>query len=167
MGPFENALDRLGIILPAVPKPVASYVPYIKTAGTSPLIFVSGQLPFVDGKLSCVGSVPTDVSIEQASEAARICALNAVSILREAVGGDIDKVGRIVRLAVFVQCGAGFYDQPKVANGASEIIAAIFGDWGKHARAAVGAIALPMNATVELELVAEVRVHKAGTLYGS
>jgi len=164
MGPFENALDRLGIVLPAAPKPVAAYVPF--TVSHSGMIFVSGQLPFKDGKLLCTGAVPSAVSIEQATEAARQCCLNALAVLKDACHGDIDKVGHILRIAVFVQSADGFDGQPKVANGASELLAAIFGDAGKHARAAVGTNALPLNASVELELVAELRTptHKPGTL---
>jgi enamine deaminase RidA (YjgF/YER057c/UK114 family) len=169
MGPFENALDRLGIILPPAPKPVAAYVPFSRThaaTGGGQLIFVSGQLPMKDGTLTCAGPVPTAVSIEQAVEAARLCAINALAVLQDACQGDIDKISQILRLAVFVQSADGFDAQPKVANGASELLVAVFGDAGKHARAAVGANSLPLNATVELELIAELRPpHKPGTLY--
>jgi enamine deaminase RidA (YjgF/YER057c/UK114 family) len=134
---------------------VAAYVPF--TRSHSGIVFVSGQLPFKDGKLAAVGAVPTAVSIEQATDAARICCLNALAVLRDACQGDLDRVSQILRIAVFVQCADGFDGQPKVANGASELLAAIFGDAGKHARAAVGTNALPLNATVEVELVAELR----------
>jgi enamine deaminase RidA (YjgF/YER057c/UK114 family) len=158
MGPFQNALDRLGITLPPAPKPVAAYVPFTHTlAPAGPLIFVSGQLPMKDGKLTCAGPVPTAVSVEQAADAARLCAINALAVLRDACQGDLEKVAQILRLAVFVQCAAGFDAQPKVANGASELLAAVFGDAGKHARAAVGTNSLPLNATVELELTAQLR----------
>ena len=157
MGPFENALERLGIILPTAPKPVAAYVPF--TTSHSGMIFVSGQLPFKDGKLLCTGAVPTAVSIELATEAAKVCCLNALAVLQDACHGDIDRIGKILRIAVFVQSADGFDGQPKIANGASELLAAIFGEAGKHARAAVGTNALPLNATVELELVAEFRSH--------
>ncbi len=157
MGPFENALDRLGIKLPPAPKPVAAYVPATRSKG-GPLIFVSGQLPMKDGQLTCIGPVPSKVSIEQAAEAARLCAINAISVLRDACQGDIDKVASILRIGVFVQSDTGFDGQPKVANGASELIAAVFGEQGKHARAAVGTNTLPLNATVEVELVAELRL---------
>jgi enamine deaminase RidA (YjgF/YER057c/UK114 family) len=164
MGPAENALERLGITLPAAPQPVAAYVPFTKAHG-GPLIFVSGQLPLKDGKLLCTGPVPSAVTVEQATQAARQCAINALAVLRDACQGDIDKVAQILRIGVFVLSEAGFDGQPKVANGASELLAAVFGDAGKHARAAVGTNTLPLNATVELELVAEMRVpHKPGTL---
>jgi enamine deaminase RidA (YjgF/YER057c/UK114 family) len=160
MGPFDIALDRLGIILPPAPKPVAAYVPFTRShggAGGGQLIFVSGQLPMKDGTLTCAGPVPTAVSLEQAADAARLCAINALAVLRDACQGDLDKISQILRLAVFVQSAPGFDAQPKVANGASELLAAVFGDAGKHARAAVGTNSLPLNATVELELLAELR----------
>ena len=160
MGPFENALDRLGIVLPPAPKPVAAYVPFTRSHASpgGQLIFVSGQLPMKDGTLTCTGPVPTAVSVEQAVQAARQCAINALSVLRDACQGDIDKIGQILRVGIFVQSADGFDAQAKVANGASELLAAVFGDAGKHARAAVGTNSLPLNATVELELLAETRL---------
>jgi len=157
MGPADNALDRLGIKLPAAPKPVAAYVPAVRSHG-GPVVFVSGQLPFKDGQLTCVGPVPTAVTVEQATEAAKLCAINAMAALRDVCQGDIDKIARILRIGVFVQSAEGFADQPKVANGASELFAAVFGENGKHARAAVGTNTLPLNATVEVEVVAEMRI---------
>ena len=164
MGTFDNALDRLGIILPPAPKPVAAYVPFTRTRGGGGVIFVSGQLPFKDGTLTCTGPVPTNATIEQAAAAARLCAINALAVLKDACHGDLNQITQILRLAVFVQSAPGFDAQPKVANGASELLAAVFGDAGKHARAAVGANALPLNATVELELTAELRAptHRPG-----
>ena len=156
MGPVESALERLGIKLPAAPKPVAAYVPFTKSSG-GPQVFVSGQLPFRDGKLTCTGPVPSAASVEQATEAARQCAINALAVLRDACEEDLGRVERILRIGVFVQSDGGFEGQPKVANGASELLTAIFGEAGKHARAAVGTNTLPLNATVELELVAELK----------
>jgi enamine deaminase RidA (YjgF/YER057c/UK114 family) len=166
MGPFENALDRLGITLPAAPRPVAAYLPSARSHGGNALVFVSGQLPFKDGTLTCTGPVPSRVSLEQATEAARQCAINALAVLKDACHGDIDKIGQILKVGVFVQCDDGFDGQPKVANGASELLAAVFGEHGKHARAAVGTNSLPLNATVEVEIVAELRgvTHKPGML---
>ena len=155
MGAFDDALARIGITLPPAPKPVAAYVPFTRSReGT---IFVSGQLPFKDGKLLCTGPAPSAVSVEQATEAARQCCINALAVLKDACLGDLNQVGRILRIAVFVQCDNGFDGQPKIANGASELLTAVFGDAGKHARAAVGTNSLPLNATVEMELVAELR----------
>ena len=157
MGPFDNALERLGIILPPAPKPVAAYVPFTRSHGGN-VVFVSGQLPFKDGALTCTGPVPTAATIEQAAAAARLCAINALAVLKDACHGDLNQIAQILRLAVFVQSAPGFDAQPKVANGASELLAAVFGDAGKHARAAVGTNSLPLNATVELELLAETRL---------
>jgi enamine deaminase RidA (YjgF/YER057c/UK114 family) len=154
MGPFDNALERLGIILPTPPKPVASYVPFVRAGN---LVCVSGQLPSVDGKITCKGPVPNVISIDTAKEAAKLAMINAVAVLREACGGDLDQVKRIVRVGVFVQSADGFEQQPTIANGASDLLVAIFGDVGKHARAAVGTNALPLGATVEVELMAELK----------
>jgi enamine deaminase RidA (YjgF/YER057c/UK114 family) len=153
----QSNLDRLGIILPPAPKPVAAYVPFTLSKG-GPLVFVSGQLPFREGKLLCTGPVPSAATVEQATQAARQCAINALAVLRDACQGNLDRVAQILRIGVFVLSDAGFDGQPKVANGASELLAAVFGSAGKHARAAVGTNALPLNATVELELVAEISV---------
>ena len=149
----QERLTDLGLTLPGAPKPVAAYVPSVRTGN---LLYVSGQLPFRDGQLLATGPVPSAVSIEQAQEAARQCVLNALAVLAEAVGGDLDRVRRIVRLGVFVASDPTFTDQPKVANGASELLQDIFGDLGRHARAAVGSVALPLGASVEVEMIAEI-----------
>ena len=149
----QERLTDLGLTLPEAPKPVAAYVPSVRTGN---LLYISGQLPFRDGQLIAIGPVPSAVSIEQAQEAARQCVLNALAVLAEAVGGDLDRVRRIVRLGVFVASDPTFTDQPKVANGASELLQDIFGDLGRHARAAVGSVALPLGASVEVEMIAEV-----------
>lgn len=151
MKPSEK-LASLGLKLPQMPAPIGSYIPGTRTGN---LILTSGQLPFVDGKLTAVGKVGKDLTLEQANAAARQAGLNALSIAAQTAGG-IDKIARIVRLAVFVNSAPGFYDQPKVANGASDLMAEIFGEAGRHVRAAVGASELPMNAAVEVELLAEV-----------
>ncbi|MSR69015.1 MAG: RidA family protein [Phycisphaerales bacterium] len=146
-----EALADLGLALPVAPKPVASYVPSVQTGK---LLIVSGQLPFRDGKLIATGKVPSVVSLETAQECARQCILNALAV----VAGEsrsLERVARIVRLGVFVACDDGFADQPKVANGASDILQQIFGEAGRHARAAVGTNALPLNACVEIEMMVE------------
>ncbi len=150
MTPSEK-LAQLGLTLPPAPKAIGSYIPGIRTGR---LVFVSGQLPFVNGQLFATGKVATDVDLETARAAARQAGLNALAIAADVAGG-IDRIGRIVRLAVFVNSAPGFSDQPKVANGASDLMVEIFGDAGRHARAAVGAAELPMNAAVEVELMAE------------
>lgn len=146
-------IAELGLTLPPAPKPVAAYIPFVRSGS---LLFVSGQLPMRDGALMATGAVPSAVSVEDAARAARQCVLNALAVLADALGGDLDRVVRIVRVGVFVCSDAGFGEQPKVANGASELLQQIFGETGRHARAAVGSIALPLKATVEVELVAEV-----------
>lgn len=147
-----EALAALGLALPTPPKPVAAYVPSVRTGN---LIFVSGQLPMRDGTLTSTGAVPSSVSPEVAKDAARLCALNGLAVAAEAAGG-LDRIRRIVRLGVFVQSDPGFTGQPGIANGASELMQSVFGESGRHARAAVGSVALPLGATVEVDLIAEV-----------
>jgi enamine deaminase RidA (YjgF/YER057c/UK114 family) len=156
MGPFDNAVERLGITLPAAPKPVASYVPFVRTGK---LVYISGQLPSKDGKVQATGLVggAGGLSVEQGAEAAKLCAINALAVLKDACNGDLDQVARVIRIGVWVQSANGFDQQSKVANGASDLLVAIFGDAGKHARAAVGTNALPLNAAVEVELLVELR----------
>ncbi len=154
MSSVANRLKELGIALPPAPKPVAAYVPAVRTGN---LVFVSGQLPFANGALLATGPVPSKVGLEPAQAAARQCVLNGLAILSDVLGGDLDRVERIVRIGVFVQSDSGFGDQPKVANGASELLQQIFGERGRHARAAVGTNALPLDASVEIEFLVEVR----------
>lgn len=148
-----DRLASLGLELPAPPRPVAAYVPAVR-AGR--LLVVSGQVPFRDGTLLATGPVPSAVSLEQAQQAARQCVLNGLAVVAAQLDGDLERVSRIVRLGVFVQCDPGFIEQPKVANGASELLVELFGELGRHARAAVGSIALPLGATVEIEMMVEV-----------
>lgn len=153
MSTVLDRLNELKITLPEAPSPVAAYVPAVKTGN---LVFVSGQVPFRDGALLATGPVPSSVSLEQARQAARQCVLNALAVLSGTLEGDLDRVRRVVRLGVFVHSDPDFTDQPKVANGASELLQDIFGDAGRHARAAVGSVALPLGSTVEVEMIAEV-----------
>ncbi len=152
MKPSER-LQELGIRLPTPPSPVGSYVPGIRTGN---LVLVSGQIPITDGVVTVAGKVGAEVTLEQAARAARHCALAALSIAADTAGG-IDQIARIVRLAVYVCSAPGFTDQPKVANGASELMVEVFGENGRHVRAAVGASELPLGAAVEVELMAEVQ----------
>jgi enamine deaminase RidA (YjgF/YER057c/UK114 family) len=145
-------LKQMGLTLPPAPAPVGAYVPYVRSGN---LVFTSGQLPMQDGKLTATGKVGGGVSLEQAAEAARVAVLNAVAQVTAAAGG-INNILRIVRLGVFVNSADGFTDQPKVANGASGLLVDIFGDAGKHARSAVGVNELPLNAAVEIEMIAEI-----------
>ena len=141
---ITSRLGPLGLDLPPTPEPVANYLP-AKLAGG--LIYCSGQLPAKGGKL-VTGSVPSRVTIEEAADAARQCVLNAL-----AAALSVGEPAGVLRVGVFVQCDGGFADQPKVANGASDLLVAIFGESGRHARAAVGASGLPLDACVEVELV--------------
>ncbi|MCP4590950.1 MAG: RidA family protein [bacterium] len=150
---YAQKLDALGLTLPPVATPVGSYVPALRSGRQ---VFTSGQLPMCDGALLHPGKVPTDVTLEQTQQAARTAVLNGLAAIAGVAGG-IDAIERIVRLGVFVNSAAGFTDQPKVANAASDLLADIFGDNGRHARAAVGVAELPLNASVELELLAELR----------
>lgn len=152
MTQWEKNLAELGITLPPVAVPVAAYIPAIRSGS---LVYTSGQLPFVNGQLSAVGKVGAEVSIEEAKEAARLCALNALAAVHDLVG--LDAVVRIVKVVGFVASAPGFGDQPVVINGASEFLGQVFGDAGKHARSAVGVSELPRNTPVEVELIAEVR----------
>jgi enamine deaminase RidA (YjgF/YER057c/UK114 family) len=151
---IETKLAELGLTLPVPPKPVAAYIPCVRTGN---LVVVSGQLPFVDGKLPHTGKVPSVVTTEQAQAAARQCVLNGLAILGAELGGDWSKLVRVVRIGAFVQCDDGFTHQPQVANGASELLVQILGDAGRHARAAVGVNALPLDAPVEIEFTFEVK----------
>ena len=153
MTTVQQRLKEVGVSLPGAPKPVAAYVPAVRVGD---LVYLSGQLPLLNGSLLATGPVPSAVSVQLAQEAARQCLLNALAVLADVLDDDLDRVRRIVRLGMFVACDPGFTDQPKVANGASELLIEIFGEAGRHARAAVGAVALPLGATVELEMIAEV-----------
>jgi enamine deaminase RidA (YjgF/YER057c/UK114 family) len=146
-----DRLAELGLSLPAVAAPVAAYLPAVRTGD---LVFTAGQLPFRDGALITTGKVGGAVDPEQALECARQCALNALAALDAEV--PLDRVRRIVKLVVFVASVPDFTGQPGVANGASELVGAVFGDAGRHARSAVGVPVLPLDAPVEVELVAEV-----------
>lgn len=152
MSAIVARLSELGLTLPPVAAPVAAYVPAVQSGKQ---IITSGQLPFVDGKLTTVGKVGAEVTLEEAQAAAATCTLNAIAAVGAFV--DLDDIVKIVRLGVFVASDPEFTAQPAVANGASELIGQIFGEAGAHARAAVGVAALPMNACVEVELIAEVR----------
>jgi enamine deaminase RidA (YjgF/YER057c/UK114 family) len=148
---IEDTLVELGLELPPAPAPVASYVP-VRLLGD--LAYVSGQIPVADGEVLHPGHLGAEVTLEQGQGATRRCALQALSALREALGS-LDRVRGIVQVTVFVASSPGFTDQPKVANGASDVLVEIFGERGKHARAAVGVAELPLGAPVEVALVAE------------
>lgn len=146
-------LKELEITLPQAPRPIAAYVPFVRTGN---LVFVSGQLPVTGKDLLAKGPVPSQIPVDQAQAAAAQCVLNALAVLNDHLEGDLERIRRVVRIGVFVQSDASFNDQAQVANGASELLQKIFRDAGLHARAAVGVNALPMNASVEIEFLFEV-----------
>lgn len=148
---ISQRLEVLGITLPEPPKPVASYVPAVVSGG---YCYTSGQLPFREGKLLAAGRVGDRVSVTEAQEAARQCCLNAIAVAAQAVGG-VDRLGRVIKVVGFVQSSEDFHQQPQVINGASNLLQEIFGDQGLHARSAVGTNALPLDASVEVEMIFE------------
>ena len=152
MANYEKRLEQLGIKLPKVPAPAAAYIP-AKLAGD--LVFCSGQAPSVDGKFVCIGTVGADKTVAEGYEAAKICAINCLAAIKELVGS-LDRIEEIVQVRGFVRCTPEFDKQPEVINGASELLEQIFGDKGKHARAALGTSSLPRNIAVEVEMIVRV-----------
>lgn len=153
MGRIDDRLAELGIDLPEPPAPVASYVPF-SSAGN--LVYISGQVTMAAGGLEYIGTVGKELSVDDGRAAARLCAINVIAQLRAAVGGNFERVRRCVKLTVFVNAVPGFTQQPEIANGASDLIVEVFGDAGRHARAAVGAGSLPRNVAAEVEAIFEV-----------
>ena len=148
----EEKLRQLGLELPSPPAPVAAYLPCVRTGN---LLFISGQIPKEKGELKFLGHLGGNLTLEDGVQAARWCALNALSIVRQETG-DFSKVRRIVKLTGYVASAPGFHDQPKVVDGASQLLVELFGDRGKHARAAVGVNELPLGVAVELDMIVEV-----------
>lgn len=153
MGQVSAKLEELGIHIPEVAKPVASYVPAQVTGN---LLYTAGQLPFVDGALVKTGKVGGEVTAAEATDLARICVLNALAAT-QSVLGSLDRITQVVKVNGFVASTPDFIGQPSVLNGASELLGQIFGDQGRHARAAVGVAVLPLDAPVEVELILEFR----------
>jgi enamine deaminase RidA (YjgF/YER057c/UK114 family) len=152
-GRVDARLKELDITLPKATAPVANYVPFVVSGK---LVFVSGQVTVGPGGLEHVGQVGKEFSVDQGQAAARLCALNVVAQVREACGGDLDRVKRCVKVTCFVNAVPGFAQHPEVANGASDLFVQIFGEAGKHARAAVGAGSLPRNVAAEVEAIFEI-----------
>jgi enamine deaminase RidA (YjgF/YER057c/UK114 family) len=152
-GRIDERLRELGVELPVPAAPVANYVPY---AVTGNLVFIAGQVSVWNGQPRFVGKLGAGIDIAGGKEAARLCALNILAQLRAACGGDLDRVRRIVRVGGFVNCTAEFTDMPQVVNGASDLMVEVFGDAGRHARAAVGVSSLPLGVAVEVEATAEI-----------
>lgn len=149
---YETRLAELGLTLPAAPAPAANYVPFVQIGN---LVFISGQISNGPDGLIC-GKLGADTSVEDGVNAARACGLALIAQLRAACGGDLTRVKRVVKLTGFVNCTADFTDQPKVVNGCSDLMVAVFGEAGRHARAAVGAPSLPLGVAVEIEGVFEI-----------
>jgi len=148
---IQDKLKSLGITLPQAAAPAANYVPWVISGNQ---VFVSGQLPMEDGKIAVAGQLGDNVSLEDGQRAARLCAVNILAQARAALG-DLDRVTRIVRLGGFVASADSFTDQPKVVNGASDLMVEVFGDKGRHARAAVGVNTLPLGVAVEIDAIIE------------
>jgi enamine deaminase RidA (YjgF/YER057c/UK114 family) len=148
----EQRLEELGLSVPEVAKPVAAYVPALRTGN---YVYTSGQLPLRDGQLMATGKVGAEVTAEEAADCAQQCALNAIAAVRAEVG-ELSAVKRVVKVVAFVASAPDFTGQPGVANGASELFGTVFGEAGQHARSAVGVLVLPLDAPVEVELVVEV-----------
>jgi len=150
---IEEKIKSMGLEIPEAPKPVAAYVPAVKIDN---YVYTSGQIPFVNGELKYKGKVGKDVKEEDAYQAAKVCALNCLSVIKGVIG-DLDKIEKVVKVNGFVASAEGFGMQPKVINGASELIGEIFGQKGQHARAAVGVNELPLNATCEVEMIVKIK----------
>ena len=150
---IEQKLSEMGITLPPFALPAANYVPYTKSGN---LVYISGTLPMKDGKPQDIGKLGREFSIEQGQGTAKLCGINILAALKDACGGDLDRVKKCVRMGIFVASAEGFTDQPKVANGVSDFIVGLFGDAGKHARFAVGVAELPFGVAVEVDATFEI-----------
>jgi enamine deaminase RidA (YjgF/YER057c/UK114 family) len=151
-GKIEAKLKELGIELPQASTPVANYVPFTRSGN---LVVVSGQVSVRNGKAEFVGKLGREISVAEGQQAAKLCALNILAHLKTACDGDLDQVKRVLRLGGFVNCAPEFTEMPQVVNGASDLMVAVFGDAGKHARAAVGVSSLPLGVAVEVEAMFE------------
>lgn len=153
MSMIEKKLREMGLELPAAPKPVAAYVPAVQSGN---LVFTAGQIPFLNGELKYKGKLGRDLTVEEGYEAAKLCALNCLSVIK-AVIGDLDRIEQVVKVNGFVNSMPEFADQPKVINGASELLGKLFGEAGIHARAAVGSVSLPIHAACEVEMIVRIK----------
>ncbi|MBT3790637.1 MAG: RidA family protein [Alphaproteobacteria bacterium] len=152
-GKIDARLAELGIEIATPAAPQANYVPFVISGN---LVYVSGQVPVVDGEVRFKGKVGDDVDVATAAQAARACAMNLIAQVKAACDGDLDRVTRVVRLGGFVNATADFTEQPQVINGASDLLVDVFGDAGRHARFAVGAGSLPLGVSVEIDAVFEI-----------
>ena len=151
---FDENIKNLGLNIPDLPKALANYVPY-KIIGKT--MYISGQAPIQNGELIYKGKVGSDISIEEGIEAAKLCVINIIAALKTGLEGDWDKLDSFVKLTGFVNCQDNFTDQPKIINGASDMLVEIFGDKGRHTRVAVGSNALPLGIAVEIDAIAQLK----------
>ena len=151
---FEENIMQLGINIPDMPAPLANYVPY-KVSDN--VVYVSGQGPVLNGDLMYKGKVNEDISIEDGIKASELCCINIIAALKKSINGDWNRLDSFLKLGGFVNCKDDFYDQPKIINGASDLLVKIFGDQGRHARFAVGSNALPMNISVEIDAIIKIK----------
>jgi enamine deaminase RidA (YjgF/YER057c/UK114 family) len=151
---IDKRLSEIGITLPPPGAPAGNYVPFVIVGD---LVFMSGQVTREAGKMKYTGKVGRDLTIEQGQAAARLCAVNLLAQLKAACGGDLDRVERCVRLSGFVNCTPDFLEQPKVVNGASDLMVEVFGERGQHARTAIGSVALPLDSAVEVEAIFQLK----------
>ena len=150
MSEIEKKLEELGIVVPDAPLPAANYVPFVVSGG---LLFVSGQLPMEGGEIAVRGKLGAEVSLEQGVRAARLCAINVLAVAKKALGGDWQRIRGLVKVGGFVSCVPEFTKHPLVVNGASDLLAEVLGERGRHARFAVGAPSLPLDVAVEVEAI--------------
>ena len=153
MHPIDRKINELGLILPKVASPIANYVPY---KICEKMLYVSGQGPIKDGKLIYEGKVGDNLTIEDGIEAAKLCCLNILSIIKQACDDNWDSVNEVVKIGGFVNCTSEFKEQPKIINGASNMLVEILGEKGRHSRIAIGVSSLPLNATVEIDMIVEI-----------
>ena len=151
---FEENIKKLDLIIPEMPTPMANYVPF-KVADNT--VYVSGQGPVVDGKIVYSGKVGKEISEQEGIKAAELCCINIVSALKTSLNGDWDRLDTFLKLGAFVNCDENFTDQPKIINGASDLLVSIFGDKGRHARFAVGSNSLPFNISVEIDAIIKIK----------
>ena len=151
---FEENIKQLGIKIPDMPAALANYVPF-KVSDS--IVYVSGQAPVKNGELIYKGKVGEDVTVDDGIKAAELCCVNIISALKKSINGDWNRLDSFLKLGGFVNCNNNFYDQPKIINGASDLLVKIFGDQGKHARFAVGSNSLPMNISVEIDAIIKIK----------
>jgi enamine deaminase RidA (YjgF/YER057c/UK114 family) len=154
---IADKLNSLGLTIPEVPRPVAAYVPALQAGD---LVFTAGQLPLVNGELKFKGKLGADLTVAEGREAAKFCAVNCLAAVKGLIG-DLEQVAQIVKVAGYVASAPGFTEQPQVLNGASELLVQVFGDAGRHARAAVGVAELPLGAAVEVEITVRLKTEQA------